>query len=217
MTPQEIATKLYQTIPLVPSGCLIQDIIQDVQYGLYDDCGDPNTNWDKYKERCKELLKQRNIVSKKSRLKQKLAFNIISRLKVANKIKLIDILDPDTMNDFGVNTDYGNRASAVVFLDGQVAEGEIHKEILAQLVDQINSGSGFIEKQELQSLNLPIALASKIIGIDGNTYISIYTDSVTNTILDEVKDAMKNKFPNAIICKEDDRYSNSDDSYIETI
>ena len=37
--------------------------------------------------------------------------------KIAEKIKLVDILDPDNIDDFGINTDYGNRASAIVFLN----------------------------------------------------------------------------------------------------
>lgn len=356
MTPKEIATKLYQTIPLVPTGCIVQDIIQDVQLGLYKDCGDPNKNWNKYKERCKELLKQRNVVgtrlvkkayfdagdrecamiyidgqiiegethnqaltdytnslqikrryngggysrdymdselkenpkledlpfcclnkvtedilsheplkniyietetlsnatleqvinavkskypdftiykddlnkppyeyddykrlAKTSRLFKKKVNKIISKLKFANKIKLVDILDPNNVEDYGVNTDYGNRESAIVYLNGQVVEGEIHREILEKMTENIKGNSGFIENNELTEVNLPIALASKINGIDGNIYISIYTDSITRTTLNEVKDAIKAKFPDAIVCKENDRYYNDENSYIEII
>ena len=356
MTPKEIATKLYQTIPLVTTGCIIQDIIQDVQSGLYKDCGDPNKNWNKYKEKCKELLKQRNIVgtrlkkkayfdagdrecamiyidgqiiegethnqaltdytnslqikrryngggysrdymdselkenpkledlpfcclnkvtedilsheplkniyietetlsnvtleqvisavkskypdfiiykdnldvapyeydeykrlAKVSRLLKKRVNTIFSKIKFANKIKLIDILDPDNVEDYGVNTDYGNRKSAIVYLNGQVVEGEIHREILEKMTENIKGNSGFVENNELAEIDLPIALASKIDGIDGKEYISIYTDSITKTTLNEVKDAIKIKFPKAIICKEDDRYYSDENSYIEVV
>ena len=137
--------------------------------------------------------------------------------KIAEKIKLVDILDPDNIDDFGINTDYGNRTSAIIFLNGEVVEGDIHREILSKMVDNIEGNSGFLDENELKEVDLPIALASKIIGIDGKTYISIYTDSVINTTLNEVKNAISSKFPGAVICKEDDRYSNNENSYIETI
>ena len=137
--------------------------------------------------------------------------------KIAEKIKLVDILSPDSIEDFGINTDYGNRASAIVFLDGEVVEGEIHREILSEMVDNIEGNGGFLDERELKEVNLPIALASKLIGVDGKVYISIYTDSVINTTLNEVKNAISSKFPGAVICKEDDRYLNNENSYIETI
>ncbi len=59
---KQIVNKLYRTIPLVPTGTLMQDITQDIQYGLYKDCGDPNENWDLWMKRCKELLKDRNVI-----------------------------------------------------------------------------------------------------------------------------------------------------------
>ena len=137
--------------------------------------------------------------------------------KIAEKIKLVDILSPDSIEDFGINTDYGNRASAIVFLNGEVVEGEIHREILSEMVNNIEGNSGFLDESELKEVNLPIALASKLIGIDGKVYISIYTDSVINTTLNEVKNAISSKFPGAVICKEDNRYLTNEDSYIETI
>ena len=72
MTPKEIATKLYSDIPLVPTGCLIQSIIQDIQAGLYNNCGDPNKNWEKWKQKCKQLLNQRGILGKNNRRLKKL-------------------------------------------------------------------------------------------------------------------------------------------------
>lgn len=45
----------------------MQNIVQDIQYGLYDSCGDPNTNWDLWKNRCIELLKERKILGSKSK------------------------------------------------------------------------------------------------------------------------------------------------------
>ena len=59
--------------------------------------------------------------------------------KIAEKIKLVDILNPDNIDDFGINTDYGNRASAIVFLNGKVVEGDIHREILSKMVDNIEA------------------------------------------------------------------------------
>lgn len=59
----EIVNKLYKDIPLVPIGDLLHDISQDIQLGLFDDCGDPNTNWENWKQRAMELLKERNIIN----------------------------------------------------------------------------------------------------------------------------------------------------------
>lgn len=61
----KIVNKLYSTIPLVPSSALIENIYQDIQYGLYNSCGDPDTNWDKWKERCVQLLRERKIIGQK--------------------------------------------------------------------------------------------------------------------------------------------------------
>lgn len=58
----DITNKLYKTIPLVPIGNLMQDIARDIQYGLYDGCGDPNTNWECWKNRCIEILKDRQVI-----------------------------------------------------------------------------------------------------------------------------------------------------------
>ena len=59
---QQIVNKLYRTLPLVPIGTLTQDIAQDIQMGLYKDCGDPNEHWDLWMERAKEILRDRNII-----------------------------------------------------------------------------------------------------------------------------------------------------------
>lgn len=58
----QIINKLYRTMPLVPVGDLTQDISQDIQNGLYNKCGDPETNWDAWLNRCRQLLKERNII-----------------------------------------------------------------------------------------------------------------------------------------------------------
>lgn len=59
----EITNKLYRTIPLVPVGNLMQDIAQDIQAGLYNDCGDPNIDWDSWKNRCIEILSERGTIN----------------------------------------------------------------------------------------------------------------------------------------------------------
>jgi hypothetical protein len=58
----DIVNKSYRTIPLVPTGSLTQDIAQDIQAGLYNDCGDPNTNWDAWMDRAKLILSERNVI-----------------------------------------------------------------------------------------------------------------------------------------------------------
>lgn len=59
----DIANRLYRTVPLVPIGDLMQNIAQDIQTGLYDGCGDPNTNWEAWKDRCTDILSERGIVN----------------------------------------------------------------------------------------------------------------------------------------------------------
>ena len=59
----DIVNQLYRTVPLVPTGNLLQDIAQDIQNGLYNDCGDPNENWNNWRERCTEILSERNIIN----------------------------------------------------------------------------------------------------------------------------------------------------------
>lgn len=58
----DIVNKLYRTIPLVPVGTLMQDIAQDIQMGLYNDCGDPNTNWQAWMDKTKKMLSERNVI-----------------------------------------------------------------------------------------------------------------------------------------------------------
>lgn len=41
----------------------MQDIAQDIQSGLYNNCGDPDTNWDSWKKRCSEILNERGIIN----------------------------------------------------------------------------------------------------------------------------------------------------------
>lgn len=59
----DIVNKLYRTIPLVPVGNLMLDIAQDIQSGLYNDCGDPNTNWQAWMDRAKQILSERNVIN----------------------------------------------------------------------------------------------------------------------------------------------------------
>jgi len=61
---RSIVNKLYYSIPIVPTGELIQDLMQDIQNGRFKDCGDPNKNFDLWKNKAIELLKQRGIIDK---------------------------------------------------------------------------------------------------------------------------------------------------------
>ena len=222
----ELVTKLYSTIPLVPSNNTMQNIMQDIQYGLYNDCGDPNHNWDNWKERCIKLLRERNILSNKdtqTTMKIKRLKN-----KIATNIYLKDIIFEDNLNWNGYNTDYGNRAFAISYINGKVFEGDVHKDTIEEYLhdndydpyDILDYSEGFVTEDEQAEMNIPTAFASYIKGIDGNDYIAIYPDSLYNVGLDDVENALRSKYPNAILCLDhNDRYNETDDSniFIETI
>lgn len=379
-----IVNKLYSTIPLVPSGNLIQNIMQDIQYGLYDDCGDPNENFDKWKNRCIELLKQRKLIGnynkkyertgKFSRLKKIAKYynyiedgdnilfiyqdpsgrevdnmlsesnhnvirgflhpdgttyswdgdylhefvvknmpeiksnvhieissnkltvfldginnanelysylsklnlsiyglNLSSQLiidynyygsyedeiynilndnnnptigeffkltttKVASfkktsneKVYLNDILSPENIEAYGLNTDYGNRDFAIAFIENKIYTGDTHKDLVdeyinsndKELSEYIDHSEGYVTHEEQDNLDLAMGFASYIKGIDGNDYIAVYPDSTYIIGVNEFCQYLKEEFPNAIICLDNnDRYRYYDDTemvYIEKI
>lgn len=231
---REIVNKLYNTIPLVPSNNIMQNIMQDIQYGLYDDCGDPEKNWDAWKERCIKLLQERNILSnqdKKTIINTKTGFTKkVKRLKnkLAKKIYLKDIISEDNLDSYGYNTDYGNRTFAISYINGKLFEGDVHKDTIEEYLQNnnydpneiLNYSDGFVTENEQSEMDLPTAFASYIKGIDGNDYIAIYPGSLYNVGLDDVESSLKSKYPNAIICLDNnDRYAYSDDPnvFIETI
>lgn len=59
----EIVNRLYREIPIVPIGNILQDIYQDIQSGLFDDCGNPEINWLQWKEKAIQILQDRNIIN----------------------------------------------------------------------------------------------------------------------------------------------------------
>lgn len=57
-----MAQKLALKVPLVPMRELVQDIAQDIQNGLYKECGDFNTDFENWLDKCREILRQRNVI-----------------------------------------------------------------------------------------------------------------------------------------------------------
>lgn len=57
-----MAEKLALKVPLVPMRELVQDIAQDIQNGLYKNCGDYDTNFEKWLDKCREILRERNVI-----------------------------------------------------------------------------------------------------------------------------------------------------------
>lgn len=401
----QIVNKLYSTIPLVPSGNLIQNIMQDIQYGLYDDCGDPDKNFDKWQSRCIELLKQRKLignnrkykkvayhercqnnsacahdidnyerVERNSRLKKFAKYynyiedgdnilfiykdpsgrevdnmlsesshnvirgflhsdgttyswdgdylhefviknipeiksnvhieissnkltvfldginnadelnsylsklnlsiyglNMSSQLiidynyygakndeiynllndssnptigeffdllngKIAslikksnNKINLKDILKPENIDSYGLNTDYGNRDFAIAYIEDKLYVGDTHKDIVydylntnnKELTKYVDFSEGYVTGDEQDNIDLAMGFASYIHGIDNNDYIAVYPDSTYIIGVNEFCDYLKKEYPNAIICIDNNErhmYSPDElDVYIEKI
>ena len=149
----------------------------------------------------------------------------MKRLIRANKIYLKDIIDPEKLNVNGYNTDYGNRKSAIMYIDGQIFEDVTHKDILEDYLNSNNlneildSSQGYVTTEEQYDLDLPMGIASYINGIDGNNYIVIYPDSLFNLDINDFKNKLQKEYQNAIICIDNnDRYDSSNDAaYIETI
>lgn len=153
----------------------------------------------------------------------------IKRLKrkASNKILLTDILSKDDIESNGYNTDYGNRSFAISYINGQIYEGDVHKDTVEEYLydnnlnpeELIDYSSGFVTSDEQEDINLPMACASYIKGIDNNDYICIYPDSLYNVDLDKLKDILKIKYPSAIVCLDNnDRYDEgNENAYIEII
>lgn len=147
--------------------------------------------------------------------------------KIAQRIYLTDILSEDSIDIYGVNTDYGNRDLAIAYIDGEIFEGDVHKDIVSDYINnndldvELNFEEGFVTEDEQDDLGERTAFASLINGKDGNVYIAIYPDSVFFVSMDEVVSALKSKYPGAIICVDNnDRYSHydaEDEIYIESI
>ena len=149
-------------------------------------------------------------------------------IKKANKINLKDILKPEDIEFYGLNTDYGNRDFAIAYINGELLEGQVHKDLVEEYInnygmdeDIIDHGEGYVTEEELDDLDLPCGFASYIKGIDGNDYIAIYPGTMYGYDMYDFKDELSKKYPNAIICADDnDRYEYYDensDIYIETI
>lgn len=124
------------------------------------------------------------------------------------------------------NTDYDNREFAISYINGKIYDGDVHKDTIEQYlsdrnldIDVINNSEGFVTEKEQEGFNLPMAFASYVRGRDGNDYIAIYPQSLFNITIEQFISAISQKYPNAIICVDDnDRYTcQSEDAYIKTI
>jgi hypothetical protein len=136
-------------------------------------------------------------------------------IKKANKILLKDILSPESIKAYGYNTDYGNREFAISYINGYIYDGETHKDTVEEYLnsndgdadDYLNRDEGFVTNEEQQDIDIPMAFASYVKGIDNKDYIAIYPESLFDTDIDDFVSELKNKYPNAIICIDNnDRY-----------
>lgn len=149
-------------------------------------------------------------------------------VKKAEKINLKDILDDESIEFYGLNTDYGNRSFAISYLDGQIYEGDVHKDIVEEFLNNnnmdadeyLNYSEGFVTNDEQDEIDIPMAFGSYIKGKDGKDYVAIYPGSLYYVGMNEIADIMRKKYPNAIICIDDnDRYMQEEgkEVYIEKI
>lgn len=144
--------------------------------------------------------------------------------KLCEKIYLKDILSPKGIEYYGENTDYGNRDFAIAYIDGNIYEGDVHKDIIDKYIQdndldvELNHSEGFVQDYEQEELGESTAFASYIKGIDGNNYIAIYPDSVFGVNINDFIKKLESKYNNVIICYDNNnRYDNINGAYIETI
>ena len=190
MTPKEIATKLYSDIPLVPTGCLMQSIVQDIQSGLYNKCGDPNKNWEKWEERCKQLLNQRGILGNNNKRLKKLAYH-----------------------------DEEFRDSALILIGSELYTAYTHNEALQKFLNEHDIEREYSDDdicrtnvEDEMSMNekldyLPFA-CMHIVNNDGDSgeeqSIYIEPETVQNIDIDSVVKIVKSNFPDYKIYKDDE-------------
>lgn len=76
-----IAKRLLADLPIVPTNERTYELCQEIQMGCFEDCGDPEENWELWKKRAREILEAKGIfVLKQSRLR-KIAKNPIVKVK----------------------------------------------------------------------------------------------------------------------------------------
>lgn len=148
-------------------------------------------------------------------------------IKRAEKIYLKDILNPNDIETYGYNTDYGNRKFAISFINGNIYSGETHKDTVEEYLnsndgnadDYLNRDEGFVTTEEQEDIDVPMAFASYISGIDNKDYIAIYPESLFNVDMNDFISVLKKKYPTAIICEDtNDRYMcQLDNIYLNTI
>lgn len=159
---------------------------------------------------------------------QKVGKKLKKIIKKSEKINLKDILSDENIEWYGLNTDYGNRDFAITYLDGKLYEGDVHKDTVEEYLNEnnmdpdiyLNYSEGFVTNDEQDDIDLPMGFASYIKGKDGKDYVTIYPGSVYYIGTNEFAEILQKKYPNAIICVDDnDRYTqqNDVDVYIEKI
>jgi len=129
-------------------------------------------------------------------------------LKISNKVYLKDILYPNVIKTYGYNTDYGNRDFAVSYIDGELYEGDAHKDTVEEYLtahdddadSYLDFEQGFVTSEEQESIDIPMAFASHISGRDNKEYIAIYPETLFNVSMDKFILSLKNEYSNAILC-----------------
>ena len=183
---QQIVNKLYRTLPLVPIGSLTQDIAQDIQMGLYNDCGDPNEHWNLWMERAKQILHDRNIIDVMDREQinaMPYVDNSYGKISTANKLYTWQEICDITNNAGGkiysspygqyddyefelkeIDTNLINKDSYLTLEECREYDLDEDESIIENLINLYDSGENFP----------PIILDSNYKIIDGSHRMGVY-------------------------------------------
>ena len=145
-----------------------------------------------------------------------------------SKIYLKDIIHQEHIERNGYTTDYGNRKSAISYIDGGLFEGETHQDTVVSYLEEHNMDTGcidkthgFISEEEQEDMELSMAFASFIEGSDNKNYIAIYPNSLFYVSMDTLIMELKEKYPKVILCYDhNDRYDYNhqyDETYLEVV
>lgn len=124
-------------------------------------------------------------------------------------IKLEDILLPERVEKYGVNTDYSNREFAICYIGEDLLEEATHKDCLAQYLLKndlcygiIDASCGSVTEEEMDEVDEVFGFASYLKGADGQDYVVIYEDTLYALSLETMISVVKEKYPAACIAIE---------------
>lgn len=121
-------------------------------------------------------------------------------------IYLEDILSRDKVDRWGLNTDYGVRDYAFMYIDNNLYKGSVHKDILEEYIQNnslnmsIDKTNGYITEEEKEDLDLPLVIGSVLTDKNNQKYVIIYDTCFYGWSIDSIISQIKEDFKNHIIC-----------------